>query len=92
LKSGTLSLSIVLYDILNGKIAFSWNTPVCEQLTISASDWDVSLGTDDKLNNHLPSKNEILYIDLEKKTISAPPGFNFTIANYGDVGTSDVYF
>lgn len=92
LKSGTLGLSIILYDIFNGKIAFSWNTPVCEQLTISASDQEVSLGTNDTLDNHLPSKNEILYIDLEKKTISAPPGFNFTIANYGDIDTSEVYF
>jgi len=42
--------------------------------------------------NYIPAKNEILIINTESRAIISPPGYNHIFCNYGDIGTSVVYF
>ena len=91
-KAGQLRFSISIYDLTKeGQVAYSWNTAECSELSVGASLEDVSpRGEDD--DEYIPAKNEILVINTEKRTISAPVGYQHTICNYGDVDTSVVYF
>ena len=89
-QAGVLEIAITIYDIHNNEIAFSWNTAPYSGFSIGASFSEVgtSLGTSEKL----PAKNEILAINAEDRTIVAPAGYDPLIANFGDKGTSKVYF
>lgn len=94
-KAGTVTIAISFYDLdVAGKIGFSWNTPVDRTLRVGESDRNVGLITQDDqlLPAYVPSLNEILTIDVENRRIVAPVGYNYTFANYGDIGTSCVYF
>lgn len=92
-QAGTVEISISLYDIKENRIIFSWNTPTYSRLNIGESfsyvgvDWEEG-GEDEKF----PAKDEILSVNTETRQIIAPRGYNATIANFGDVGISKVFF
>jgi hypothetical protein len=80
-----------LYDTTqaSGKeyTAFSWNTAPCSVLRVGAN--LNSIGSDPSSS---PSKEEILFVNTETRLITAPVGYNYFIANYGDKNTAEVYF
>lgn len=84
-QAGVLEISISLYDVKDGKVVFSWNTPTSTVFSVGSGFEEVPLDLT------LPAENEILLI-CENKQIVAPKGYNNHIANFGDVGTSKVYF
>lgn len=90
-KAGTIELAISFYDYdkKDNKIAFAWNTPVFNRLSVGASVTNVGLGT---VENKMPAKDEILFIDLETRNIIAPKAYNYVIGNLGEEGCSFVYF
>ena len=88
--AGTIEFSISCFDLIDSKVAFAWNTPVCSALSVGQSFSQVGEILDE--NFYLPAENEVLIIDEESKQITAPAGFNNSIGNYGDCGTSKVYF
>ena len=89
-QAGVLEIAISIYDINNsGRVAFSWNTAPYSGFSIGASFTDVGTSWE---NDELPAKNEILIINTEDRTIVAPAGYDSLIANFGDKGTSKVYF
>jgi hypothetical protein len=89
-QAGKIEMAISLYDIKDNKIAFSWNTPSFNGFSIGDSFMDV--GTYWEESEHQPPKNEILTVNVDTKTIVMPRGYNTIVANYGDIGTSKVYF
>lgn len=88
-QAGKLEIAIQLYDVSEDKIAFSWNTPAFKEFSIGESFNEVGVVYD---NEKLPARNEVLNINVEARTIVAPQGYNAIIANYGDIGTSKVFF
>lgn len=91
-KAGIIEFSISLYDLKGGKIVFSWNTSVCKELSVAASS-EVIIDFEEIENVvPLPNKNSILFVDEASRSIVAPMGYNNNFANYGDNGTSFVYF
>lgn len=89
-QAGTLEIAISIYDFsTNGKLAFSWNTPTYTGFTIGNSFTHVGIESQEE---ELPAKNEILNIDIESRYIIVPSGYNTTICNFGDIGTSKLYF
>lgn len=99
-KKGQLQFSISLFDVVNGRLAFSWNTSMCQALSVGetlssvgswATDYDSNAQSKDT-SIYLPAKNEILTIDVESRRIVAPTGFNYTVCNYGDIGVSKICF
>lgn len=89
-QAGKIEIAISLYDIKDNRIAFSWNTPSFSGFSIGESFMEV--GTYWEENGYQPPKNEILTINVDTKTIIMPRGYNTIVANYGDIGTSKVYF
>ena len=90
LKSGTLEIAIILYDIDNNKsIAFSWNSSVYSGFTVAES---LSQVKTYPTISYFPSKNEILTIQEETHNIVAPSNYNYLVANYGDLNCSSIYF
>jgi hypothetical protein len=85
-KAGTLEFAITFYDMADGKTAFSWNTPSCNELRIGETMTNVSA------DSSFPAPNEILLIDEDTKNIVAPTGYNPIICQLGDINTSTVYF
>lgn len=84
-KSGTLEFSISIYDLDdNGYVAFQWNTSNCKRLTVSATMAGIEVNR--------PARDEVLLIDADTRRIIQPSGYNGIIANYGDIGTSKVFF
>lgn len=83
-EAGSIEISLSLYDVKNGQIAFAWNTAVTDTLSVAASM--------DSIGYVIPPKDEILLIDTENRGIIAPKGYNNIIAYQGDVGISKVYF
>lgn len=84
-KSGKLQISLTLYDINEqGNTSFKWNTAVSSALMVKESmeNFDVDA----------IAKDEILLIDSDTRRIIMPANYNSTIANYGDVGTTRVFF
>lgn len=88
-QAGTLEIAISLYDISNDIVAFSWNTATYKGFTIGETFIHTGDGWGEKA---LPAKDEILSIDIEGRQIVAPAGYNKIICNYGDIGTSKVFF
>jgi hypothetical protein len=84
-----LEIAISIYDIKENIIAFSWNTASCKDFSIGESFVHVE---EVWQNGEMPASNEILHIDVEKRQIIAPDGYNTTVCNYGDIGTSKVFF
>jgi hypothetical protein len=91
-KSGPLQLSISIFDYVDGRIAFSWNTPTFSGLSIGATMDNVAYKIAKEGDEYVPSKSEILTINTETRGIVAPPNYNTKFCNYGDVNTSVVYF
>ncbi len=94
-QAGVLEISISFYDFVDGKIAFSWNTPPFRGLTIGESFTEVGedIQTDEPNEAiYIPAADEILFVNEETRLIVAPAGYNNSIGNYGDRGTSFVYF
>lgn len=98
-RSGILQLSISLFDSDGGKLVFSWNTPQLNSLIVGETlnrvgDFMVESDADgsNTVKQYLPAKNEILTIDIDTRKIIAPTNYNRVIGNYGDSGTSIVYF
>lgn len=92
-QAGKLEIAISLYDTKNGNIAFSWNTPPYSGFSIGASFVHIgSAWTEGDKGYKMPAKNEILNVDIEGRQIIAPAGYNKIICNYGDIGTSKVFF
>lgn len=93
-KAGTIELSISLYDLVGGSLAFAWNTATFSQLQVGSTMQEVGL-TD--VNTHTtgrraPARNEILTIDLDRRNIVVPSGYNYMVANYGEIGLSTLHF
>lgn len=91
--AGTLNISITLSDYVDGKLAFSWNTAALKSLQVGETLDRVG----EKINQenfleYMPAKDEILTIDTETRQINAPVNYATTFCNYGDNGTSVVYF
>jgi hypothetical protein len=91
-KSGTLNISISIFDLHDGKLAFSWNTAKLDKLKIGSTVGTVGHNIKLENNVYIPSKNEILVINSESKSIMSPDYYNSTFCNYGDVNTSTIYF
>ena len=89
-EAGVLEISITICDLVDGKIAFSWNTPIFSGFLVGSSQAEV--GGRATVFTHYPAKDEVLFIDEDTRSIVAPKGYNPVIANYGDIGTSYVYF
>lgn len=88
--AGVLGFSISFYDVSEGKIAFSWNTPTCTAFSVGAAFTEI--GEDGVSGIYVPAANEILFINDESRQIVMPVGYNNIFCNYGDKGTSTVYF
>ena len=84
-QAGVLEISLSLYDVKNEIVVFSWNTPTSTVFSVGSGFEEVPLDLT------LPAENEILLI-CENKQIVAPKGYNNHIANFGEVGTTKVYF
>ena len=91
-KSGNLTVSISIFDYLDGRVAFSWNTPTFTELRIGDTLDSVGYHIGQEREDYLPPKNEILLINNETRKITAPTGYNNVFCNYGDVNTSVVFF
>lgn len=94
-KAGQLRFSISLFDFStenSSQIAYSWNTAECSDLSVGASLETVGPRGEEEESKYIPAKDEILIINTEKRTISAPAGYRHMICNYGDIDTSVVYF
>lgn len=88
--AGKIEIAFSLYDEHNGKIAFSWNTPSFKEFSIGGTANQIA---DYKISdNSLPAKNEILNVNIENRNIEAPVNWNPTIASFGDIGLSKVFF
>jgi hypothetical protein len=90
-EAGKVEIKITLYDLIDGKVAFSWNTPIFSQFTVG----DTFTKVGERITqSNLPkvAKDDILFIDEESRAIVAPKNYNYIVGNYGDVGTSFVYF
>lgn len=87
--AGTLEIGISLYDIKDNVIVFSWNTATFQGFSIGESFTDVGQIWD---SGKLPAKNEILNVDIESRSIVAPVGYKNIVCNYGDIGTSKIFF
>jgi hypothetical protein len=94
-KAGKLIFSISFFDFSTtkpSKIAYAWNTAECSELIIGASLETVGPRGEQNESEYIPAKDEILTINVEKRSIVAPAGYRHTICNYGDMNTSVVYF
>lgn len=91
-KAGQLEIAISIFDMQNGKMAYSWNTSVFSGLKVGASLDSVGYLINNESDEYIPAKNEILTINTETRAITAPIGYNATFCNYGDIGTSVIYF
>ena len=89
-QAGNVEVAFSLYDISeNGIIAFSWNTPTFSGFKVENS--FVHVGTT-WAEGKMPAKNEILNVDTEGRQIVAPANYNKIFCNYGDIGTSKIFF
>lgn len=89
--AGSLEVSLVVFDVINDKIAFAWNTVVYTGFKIGQSVTTVTNSWSDN-EHYWPAKDETLVIDADTRAIIAPRGFNGAVANFGDIGVSAVYF
>lgn len=84
-KSGKLQISLTLYDINEqGNTVFKWNTATSSILSVQEGMENFDIDA--------IAKDEILLIDSDTRRIIMPANYNSTIANYGDVGTTRVFF
>lgn len=83
-QAGAIEISIVYYDKNGENIVFSWNTGNYTGLSVGKSM--------DSVGFQFPAKNEILVINKETKAILAPIGYNNIMCNFGDIGTTKIYF
>jgi hypothetical protein len=88
--AGALEISISLYDISDGKIAFSWNTPTFTGFSVGSA--FTAIGEVNLSEIYVPAADEILFINDESRQIVTPVGYNNVFCNYGDMGTSTIYF
>lgn len=92
-SAGTIEIGISIYDVNeDNKIIFAWNTATYKGFTIGESFIEVGEEWSDKEEGKIPAKNEILNVNVENRNIIAPVNYNSIIANYGDIGTSKVFF
>lgn len=87
--AGKLEVAISIYDVYNHTLAFAWNTAVYNGFSIGESFIEVGSGWSDV---KLPAKNEILTVNVDTRTIIMPKNYNTLVANYGDIGVSQVFF
>lgn len=84
-KAGNIEISITLYDEdESGKVRFSWNTASFSDLLVGATQANFEL-------EEFTRENTLL-INEKTKNIIAPSGYNFLVANYGEIGTGKLYF
>jgi hypothetical protein len=84
-----VEISISLYDVVDNKLAFSWNTAQFGEFLIGEGGQSVG----EEINNqYLPAKDEVLIVDADNHSIKAPEGYNLVVCNYGEIGTSTLYF
>jgi hypothetical protein len=88
--AGNVEVSFSLYDVSDGLIAFAWNTPSFNGFSVGEGFGDV--GDAWEKGEWLPAKNEILTVNIDTRTIIEPNKFNTVVANFGDMGTSKVFF
>ena len=87
--AGAIEIAISLFDTKNGTVAFAWNTASYKGFSISEGYGEIG---DFWGDGSLPARNEILNIDTENRAIVMPAGYNTIVANYGDIGTSRIFF
>ena len=63
-SAGAIEISISIYDIKEGRIAFSWNTPTFKGLSVGEAFSQVGETTS---TENFPSKDEILFVDDETR-------------------------
>lgn len=83
-KAGNIEISISLYDMVDDKISFMWNTATYSGFSVAT--------TMQSVEDYLPAKDEMLLIDAETRNIVAPSGYNNVMAYQGDKGIAKVYF
>lgn len=88
-QAGQLEISISIYDLYNGEIAFAWNTASCSALSVAKTMNSVG---QDLVNDSFPARDEILIVNDDTRQIIAPAGYNNVIAYQGDVGINEVHF
>lgn len=91
-KAGNLEISISFFNLVDGRIGYSWNTSILSELKVGKSLDSVGLIIEKEGQEYIPSKSEILLINTDSRQIVAPKNYNTTFCNYGDVNTSIVYF
>ena len=91
-KSGILEISISIFDLIDGKLAYSWNTSSLKVLKVGETLNSVGYKIDQERDDYIPAKNEILTINTSTRAINAPSSYNHMFCNYGDVGTSVIFF
>lgn len=93
-KAGTIELSISLYDLVGGRLAFAWNTPTFSQLQVGSTMQGVGVdtGNTNTPGRRAPARNEILTIDLDRRNIIAPSDYNYMVANVGEAGLATLHF
>ena len=72
-RAGQLRFSISFFDLKDGKIAYSWNTADCSELSVGASLDSVGLQIKQEIDGsgeYIPAKDEILVINADKRTIT----------------------
>ena len=87
--AGQLEIAISLYALSDGKTAFAWNTPPYKGFSIGEGFIKVA---DVLENDSIPSKDEILIVDIESRNIIAPVGYNYIMCSYGDIGIAKIFF
>lgn len=82
--AGAIEIYISFYDIVEGRLAFAWNTASYSGLSVGKTMGSVS--------SYRPARDEILVIDEETHNIIAPAGYNNIVGNFGEAGVSNIYF
>lgn len=93
--AGSVEIGVSISDFSKDnptKIAFSWNTPSFKGFSVGNTFSEVSEVLMEGGISLLPSKDEILVVDINSRNIVAPPKWNPILCSYGDIGVSNLFF
>jgi hypothetical protein len=88
-SAGSVEISITFYDVVDNKLAFSWNTAKFDGFLIGDGGQSVGEEFNDQ---YLPARDEILIVDVDSRSIKKPDNYKTVVCNYGEIGTSTIYF
>jgi hypothetical protein len=80
-ETNSLEVSISFYDLLDKKIAFSWNVPTFTGFKVGPSCASVGENIE---THYIPAADEVLMVNEELRSIIAPAQYNNVVGNYGD--------